>query len=78
MTFPRSDELIIITPQEQKGIHNLHHSNFPDLLTKYLPPTLTDPMTAFIKLDDSPTFQKQVLNYVQCVLIILLLNFSLL
>lgn len=55
MSFPRSDPIA----QERKGVH---YSDFPDL-SKVLPPTRTEkgnPMTAFIKLDDSPMFQKQV------------------
>ncbi|KAL8267167.1 hypothetical protein R6Q59_004511 [Mikania micrantha] len=55
MTFPRSDP---ISP-EHKGIQ---YSDFPDL-AKFLLPFRTEidsPMTAFIKLDDSPMFQKQL------------------
>ncbi|KAL4570029.1 hypothetical protein LXL04_025678 [Taraxacum kok-saghyz] len=55
MTFKRSEPIV----EERKSFHCLA---FPDL-AKYLPPTQTeqdDPMTAFIKLDDSPMFQKQV------------------
>ncbi|KAL8254213.1 hypothetical protein R6Q59_032434 [Mikania micrantha] len=54
MTIPRSDPIA----QERKGIQ---FSDIPDL-AKFLP-FLTEidcPMTAFIKLDDSPMFQKQV------------------
>ncbi|KAK9052640.1 hypothetical protein SSX86_029270 [Deinandra increscens subsp. villosa] len=56
MTFPRSHP---ISPQP-KGIQ---YSHFPDL-AKFLPPPSPpeshNSMTAFIKLDDSPMFQKQV------------------
>ncbi|CAH1414769.1 unnamed protein product [Lactuca virosa] len=55
MTFKRSEPIV----QEPKVLHCLA---FPDL-AKYLPPSPTEkdnPMTAFIKLDDSPMFQKQV------------------
>ncbi|KAI3501954.1 hypothetical protein L1887_29983 [Cichorium endivia] len=53
MTFRRSEP---IAPE------SVHCLAFPDL-AKYLPPNTKEndnPMTAFIKLDDSPMFQKQV------------------
>ncbi|GJW36065.1 ADP-ribosylation factor GTPase-activating protein AGD4-like protein isoform X1 [Tanacetum coccineum] len=56
-----SDEEIIIAPPAaaKERIKGINYKELPDLI-RYLPPNLTDPMTAFIKLDDSPMFHKQV------------------